>query len=101
MTNRGRLLRSTAPTRPRPGAPQRPDDENRLEQQPNTAGEIGIQPERISVGDQLRHVSREHRHEERCHYPANLGAPAWETEQGPCQAQLHHTRDEHDRLRCR
>ncbi len=54
---------------PRPGAPQRPGHEQRLEEQSDQPGGVGVEPERVSVVDVLGDVAREHRDEERRHDP--------------------------------
>ncbi len=52
-------------------APQRPEHQHRLEEQPDEPGPVGVQPEGVDALDVLRDVAREDRHEERGEQPAD------------------------------
>ena len=80
-----------APRKPRPGRPQRPDHQHRLEQQPNGTCQVGVQTERVGLGDELGDVAWEDRDEERGHDPADLNSVAAEREKSNPQDDFHYS----------
>ena len=64
-----RLTPAPAPCASAARRPQRPDDEQRLEQQPDRARPVGVEAERVRARDQLGDVAREDRDEERGDHP--------------------------------
>lgn len=81
------------PVTPSARAPQCPDHEERLKQQPHCSGEVGIKAEGISTGDKLRDIARKDHHEERRDDPANRCSLGWKQHQRQCQRYLHYARN--------
>jgi hypothetical protein len=52
------------------GGPNRPSDEQGLQEQPNRSTGVGIEAERVLVSNELRDVPRKHGDEERANDPA-------------------------------
>ncbi len=55
-----------------PGAPERPNYEHRLKEQPDGSGLIGVQAEGIALFCELGNVARKNRDEEQCRQHAKL-----------------------------
>jgi hypothetical protein len=89
---------STTPQqgRPRPGAPEGPREEHRLEEQADQAPGVGVEPERIPVVDVLGDVPGEHRDEERGDDPAHQHRVAVQQEQPDAEHDLDDARRDHD-----
>lgn len=70
------------------GAPQRPRDQQRLEEQADHPRPVGVEPEGICVGDQLIDVARKDCDEEGRHDPADQASVPHHEQQGEAQPDL-------------
>lgn len=88
-----------SPSSPRTGAPQRPDNEDRLEQQADESGGVGVQPEGICSGDELRDIPREDDDEEGGDHPADCGSQSLRcSNERQAKDQFNHTGDRDHRF---
>jgi drug/metabolite transporter (DMT)-like permease len=87
---------SAAQCSPRPGAPQRPGDQQRLEEESDQAGAVGVESERVPMVDVLGDVAGEHRDEERRDDPPHHHRVAIQEQQRDTEHDLDHTRRDHD-----
>ena len=83
---------------PRARTPQRPDHKQRLKQQPDTAGEVGVEPEGIRVRDELRDVPGKHRNKEDRHQKTERHPPPGQQCQACAEGDFDHARGDHDEV---
>ena len=82
------------------GAPQRPDDQYRLEEQSHEPGSIGVETECVGSRHELGDVSGKDHHEEGCRGPADRRSiPTWSDDECGAQQEFEDTRNGNHRLR--
>ena len=81
-----------------PGAPQRPDDQHGLEEEPDQACSIGAEHRRRAPGAPLMDVAGEHRDEERGHQPADAGLVAGKRDEARAEHDLDRAGRDDDRI---